>query len=382
MKLIDKLVWKELIGPFITGLFMFLMLVFAAGTLFKAADWLVQGVPPLLVLRLVILSLPGVITQTLPMAMLLAGLLSYGRLSADREATAIFASGITFLRSARVVFIMGAVVSLVAFLWNDIVVPPASASFESLKDEALKSISKSDKALSFRKERSDNKGVEMSVEVMGGYDLNRKVLRNVTITKYAVGGKQDRRPEIILYCDEAKPGDQDGLDWVYQNGYIIAVTPDEESGKIEYAIPVTFEELRSNPKAPSLGKNFEEVLRSKVTDPNTKSFNEFRKEIQQRKAKGEIVRGQEVDLYGKISLPIASFIFGIVGAALGITTKRGAGKTVGFGMAIFIVFLYWVFYHSMFVVGKNGGLPPMLASFMADIVGAVAAVLLAMRASR
>ena len=51
-------------------------------------------------------------------------------------------------------------------------------------------------------------------------------------------------------------------------------------------------------------------------------------------------------------------------------------------MAIGIVFLYWVFYHSMFVVGKNGGLPPMLASFAADIVGAAVAVVLAFRASR
>ena len=72
----------------------------------------------------------------------------------------------------------------------------------------------------------------------------------------------------------------------------------------------------------------------------------------------------------------------MVGAALGLTTKRGGGKTVGFGLAIFIVFLYWVFYHSMFVVGKNGGLPPMLASFLADIVGALVAVVLAFRASR
>jgi lipopolysaccharide export LptBFGC system permease protein LptF len=51
-------------------------------------------------------------------------------------------------------------------------------------------------------------------------------------------------------------------------------------------------------------------------------------------------------------------------------------------MAIFIVFLYWVFYHSMFVVGKNGGLPPMLASFLADIVGAFVGLVLTVRASR
>ena len=52
---------------------MFLALVFAAGSLFQAADWLVQGVPAWQVCKLVLFSLPSVITQTFPMAMLLSG---------------------------------------------------------------------------------------------------------------------------------------------------------------------------------------------------------------------------------------------------------------------------------------------------------------------
>ena len=93
-------------------------------------------------------------------------------------------------------------------------------------------------------------------------------------------------------------------------------------------------------------------------------------------------RGKEVNLYGKIALPLAAMIFGLLGAALGCNTQRGGSKTVGFGMAVFIVFLYYVFYRSMWVVGQNGGLPPMLASFLADIVGFTIAVVLAVRASR
>ena len=80
MRILDRLIWTELIGPFITGMFMFLALVFAAGSLFQAADWLVQGIPPPQVGRLVLYSLPSVITQTFPMAMLLSGLLGFGQL--------------------------------------------------------------------------------------------------------------------------------------------------------------------------------------------------------------------------------------------------------------------------------------------------------------
>ena len=148
--------------------------------------------------------------------------------------------------------------------------------------------------------------------------------------------------------------------------------------------PVDFEELEALPHGASVGKTFDEMLNTEVTDPNRKNFRDLQKEIRSDRQKGrsDEARGKEVDLYGKIALPLASMIFGMLGAALGLNTQRGASKAVGFGLAIFIVFLYWVFYHSMFVVGKNGGLPPMLASFLADIVGAVIALVLAIRASR
>ena len=382
MRILDRLIWTELFGPFITGMFMFLAMVFAAGSLFQAADWLVQGIPPIQVYKLVLFSLPSVITQTFPMAMLLSGLLGFGQLSSNREAVALFAAGINFVRMSRVVLLMGAVVSLTAFLWNDYVVPPASTAFWDMKTEVFRHLEKSDKPLNFNRERKDGKGLEESIAIQGGYDANQRILRHVTITVYSSDLERLGQPALVLYCDRARPVDESGINWTYYDGYMIPIVPDRQTGRIETSMPLNFNEVRSSPATPSIGKNFDDVLRADITDPDRKSFHELRKEILQDRKKGRDTRSKEVNLYGKIALPLASFIFGIVGAALGLTTKRGAGKTVGFGMAISIVFVYWVFYHSMFVVGKNGGLPPMLASFAADIVGAAVAVVLAFRASR
>ena len=38
---------------------MFMMLVFAAGSLFQATEWLVQGIPGIIVLKLVLFSVPS-----------------------------------------------------------------------------------------------------------------------------------------------------------------------------------------------------------------------------------------------------------------------------------------------------------------------------------
>lgn len=382
MRLLDRLILKDLIGPFINGFLMFMMLVFAAGSLFQATEWLVQGIPGIIVLKLVLFSIPGLVTQVLPMAMLLAGLLGFGRLSADREIVAIFAAGVSFPRAARIVLVMGALVSIVAYGWNDIVVPAASTAFWDLKIETFKHIGKEEKALSRIIDSKDNKGVEELVTVNGGYDAKAHLFRRVNILKFDARPERRGQPLVNIYCEQVRFLDERGVNATYERGYFVPFIPDPKTGRIEEGMPVTFATLKLLPFGASIGKSFEEVLKSDVTDPNRKSFRDLKAEIQVARKGGEDVRGREVDLYGKISLPFASFIFGIVGAALGCNTQRGGGKTVGFGTAIFIVFLYWVFYHAMFVVGKNGGLPPIAASFLADIVGAAAGIALAMRASR
>ena len=382
MRLLDRLILKDLIGPFINGFLMFMMLVFAAGSLFKATEWLVMGVPPVTVLKLVLFSIPGFVTQVLPMAMLLAGLMGFGRLSADREIVAIFAAGVAFPRVARIVLVMGALVSVIAFGWNDVVVPAASTAFWDLQIKTFAHLGKEEKPLFRSIEFKGGKGVEELVTVNGGYDAKTHVFRRVNILKFDSRPDRKGQPLINIYCDAVRFSDDRGLNATYEHGYFTPFTPDPKTGKIEEGITVNFDTLKTLPFGAKVGESFEEVLQSDVTDPDRKSFHDLKLEIQAARKLGKDVRGQEVNLYGKIALPFASFIFGIVGAALGCNTQRGGGKTVGFGTAIFIVFLYWVFYHAMFVIGKNGGLPPIVASFLADIVGAVIGTILAIRASR
>lgn len=382
MRLLDKLVWKDLVAPFINGLAMFMLLIFAAAYMFPATELLVKGVPLPIVAQIVLYSLPSVVTQTFPMAMLLAGLMAFGRLSADREAVALFAAGISFPRMVRSVLIAGTLVSAAAFLWNDNIVPPASTKYWEIKNEAAKNIRSSSKPFTYNMYGPDGDSLERTVSIQSGFDAATRTVKDVFIVQLSKDPARKGQPDIVLFCKRAKVSDNKGTDWTYYDGYITTYAPDAKTGRLDDFLPINFDVLKLKPNVPSMGKNFDAVLTSEVTDPNRKSFAQLRAEIKETQARGGDTRGKEVDLYGKIALPLASLIFGIVGAALGLNTQRGGGKAVGFGVAIFIVFIYWVFYNAMFVVGKNGGLPPMLASFLADIVGAFVGLILAIRASR
>ncbi len=388
MRLIDKLVLKELIGPFLTGLMMFMMLVFTAGFLFQATSLITQGVPLPQVLAFIVYALPSVVTQTFPMAMLLAALMGFGRLSSDSEAVAVFASGISFPRMARTVLIFGACVSIVAFVWDETVVPPATRAMYDVKQTAVQHLLKSNRPLSYDIQNSTDQTIEETVKVQGGYDRKNRTLKEVTIVKYSSRPPWNGGVQIVVHCARAQAAvsgalDQTGLNWTYLNCDITIYALDTKTGRL---IPqlIHFNKTKILPESTTVGKSFNEVINGVVQDSNRLSLLELRGDIQKDLRAGRIVeaRGKEVDLYGKIALPLASIIFGLVGAALGLNTRRGAGGNFGFGMAIFIVFLYWVFYHAMYVVGQNGGLPPALASFLADIVGATLGVLLMIRASK
>ncbi len=383
MRLIDKLLLKDLVGPFINGLAMFTILVFSVAFLPQATDLLLQGAGIGIVFKLVLLSLPEVITQTLPMAMLLAGLLGFGRLSGDHETVAIFASGISFPRAARSVFVGGIVVSIAAFLWNDYIVPPCKLQFVVIRQKLSSQMMKSDRPMDYPIRNNDNT-IDKYVTVAKGYDAKKHALKNVTIVQYSRDSRRLGQIEAELYCDRAVENGLTAInDWTYYDGWLTTYVPDAATGDISVHI-IMFKTLKSSPQSLSPGENLKEVLGQEITDPSARNFRNLREEIKQDRKRGRYAeaRGKEVNLYGKIALPLAAMIFGLLGAALGCNTQRGGSKTVGFGMAVFIVFLYYVFYRSMWVVGQNGGLPPMLASFLADIVGLAIALVLAVRASR
>ena len=110
MKIIDRYVWKELLVPFLLGIFVFTFLLLL-DKIFDLTDLIInKGVPIPLVILLLTYILPAFLVLTIPIGFLLAILVAFGRLSADMEIVALKASGVSPLRLLRpvLVFAVGA----------------------------------------------------------------------------------------------------------------------------------------------------------------------------------------------------------------------------------------------------------------------------------
>jgi lipopolysaccharide export system permease protein len=91
-----------------------------------------KGLPPSVIMEVFVLSVPFIIAMTLPMAVLVAVLHTMSRLAADSEITAMTANGISVSRIARPVLLGAAVVALLAFVWNDQVLPRSNHRLRTL----------------------------------------------------------------------------------------------------------------------------------------------------------------------------------------------------------------------------------------------------------
>jgi len=376
MKLVDRLVWRELVGPLVSSVLMFLMLLFTSAYLIKLTDLMVQGAPLSVVAKVGLFSLPLLITQTLPMGLLLGTLLAFGRLSGDSENIALYACGVSFYRIARPVAVTGFFVGVLAIVWNETVVPPATSEMYRLQQTVVETIKATDRPLYYVDKKKGSEDVDLVVIIKGGYDVRSRMLRKVTIMK--MSDEKPGLPDVIVYADRALAKDVKGLDWEFFDAYVKYVRPEPDS---MVQADSYFKVLRTLPKGVSLERDFKGILQAEVTDNRQMTFVQLRDKIRKERAEGDPLRtadGDEFDLWSKISLPLASLIFGLVAAPLGIRPHRGS-KTMGFGIAIGLIFCYWFLHNSMFQVAKGGSMQPIAAAFTADFVGLLAAVFLMYR---
>ncbi|MGC8863992.1 MAG: LptF/LptG family permease, partial [Armatimonadota bacterium] len=93
------------------------------------------------------------------------------------------------------------------------------------------------------------------------------------------------------------------------------------------------------------------------------------------------IRQLEVHKWNRIALPMSSLVFAMLAAPLGVRPYR-SGSSVGFGLSILLIFLYWMVWHYTSSLAIQGHISPAVGAFFADVIGIVAAVGLVRRAAK
>ena len=132
IKIIDRYIFKEILGPFVYALVL-LTMVLLLNRLLRMMDMIItKGLDVWIVLEIILLSLPFMFAVTVPMSVLVAMVVSFGRLSGDNEIVSLKASGVSLYR----LVVPGLVFSFFVFLgmvyFNNNILPNTNHRLKNL----------------------------------------------------------------------------------------------------------------------------------------------------------------------------------------------------------------------------------------------------------
>ncbi len=356
MRLLDRYIGREVFSHALLGLAIFTFVLFVP-QLVRLMELVVRhSAGPETGLKLVLYTLPGVFTFTVPMAVLVGVLLGLGRLSADSETIALSALGMGLRRFLYPVVVLAALAAVVTFAMTNYWGPMGLRKFRGLEEEL----------------RATQASFEVQPRVF-----------------------DERFPKLVLYIQDvvatatrwhglllAETGNEDVSRLTLASEAV--VVPGDEHGKFQLTLRngSTHEYSNNEPNRYSVST----FGQSDVPITVVNSDNPRRREpaIGELPASellheiGEKQREARVEFHRRLALPAACLVFALVGVPMGARPRRG-GRAIGALLTLLLICGYYL----LFVLGtgmaRRGAVSPLAGLWAANVITAVLAFFLVPR---
>jgi lipopolysaccharide export system permease protein len=308
-----------------------------------------RGVPLLDIVRTFALILPAFLEVTVPMALLLAILLGFGRLASDSEIVALKTSGVSLYQMTKPVVVFMVLSALATFAIAIWVRPWANGALREQLFEVIKSrVSAGFKEKIFN---TDFPGLVLYIEEIepGGGTLKGLLIsdarnpqnKNTVIAKIGLLVPNEASKTVTLRL----------LD-----GTIYGVGGSEGSfQKTDFTVYDVSLALT----------NFGE-MRPQQKDPKEMTLSELSSRIDSERANGRPAYEEEIELHRKFSIPFACVVFTLVGVPLSIPPSR-AVRSRGFSMSLALIFLYYIPLTVGQTLADKGLLPAVVGLWMPNL---------------
>jgi len=183
-------------------------------------------------------------------------------------------------------------------------------------------------------------------------DPTTQTLQHVTIIQY----DRDQHPSEIIFSDKAN---YVAPTWSFVDATIYHIAPDGSLSATS-----TDPKLRVD-----IGEPPGEIAkRATLSNPE---------EMSRVQIKGQLDSGQLTPLQenqfratyeAKAARPFAAFVFALIAVPFGLRPTRGGGASLGFGLAVAIVFVYYVIVTIFASIGEFGGPAAFIAAWTPNVL--------------
>lgn len=349
MRRLDRYILIETLTPLLFGLAAFTSL-FIGTDLVNLSQMIIRyGAPWSVLVEMLLLKSPEFLVWTFPMAMLMATLLSLSKLSGTSELVAMRAGGVSYYRLMMPVILLAVVVSGATIAINEYLVPSADLRYQKILYEKVyqKSLPKVTNNIML----DEYQGGKLSRIIYGvKYDSSTQTMTDVSIIQFEQGrpAQQTTAKKLVWEKDH----------WYLEDGtiYLLNIGNDAPVAKMSFQGGRQELPLDYQPRdIPRLNKK-----------PDKMSIRELSAQIMLLQDNPEKLREYQLQYHLKFSIPFASLVFALVGAPLGIQSHRSA-RSIGFGLSIVIIFVYYILLTMGSAMVQGGYLPPIVGAWWQDV---------------
>ncbi len=335
LTILDRYLVTEFSGPFVLGLAAFTLIFVATQILAIGKLVTEQHASLAAAIEYFLWDMPQFLLLVVPMAVLFGTLLTMQRLSGESEITAMMAGGISLQRIIVPLAVVGVVISVLALLVQEELVPLANDRAAYIREEVIEHLSPAASNLTVV---TPLPGGGKQVTIAGALDPQTQSLLNVTVLRY---DNKARLGEMIV-SGKARYEDQT---WTFQNAMTYHFGP---AGDMT-------ESMNSPTLTVDIGEKPNQVAKRNFStqDPENLSRAEIASALA-TDALSDAQRNQFQATYAaKLARPFASLVFVLFAAPLGLRRVRGGGTPLGFGLAVVIVFVYYVISTLFLSIGSS-----------------------------
>ena len=410
MKKINKYVILEIIGPFLAGI-LFFTFIFVIQLLPELIRLIMNNGAPLFnSLEVFVYMLPFNIAITIPMSILMAGIIGYGRLSSDNEIIVMRALGFSHIKIYTPIIILGIITFFFSLFFNNVIMSESNYRYRTLISYMINikpsiAVGKlefteiSDMRLSIGSEYADDKSIS-NVVVYDGSTSDKKIIT----AKYGLWKNNEANSRVVtltLYDGIVQEMPMYGF---VSNDYTVFDSMDiniirkvstlslHERGLREMPAWKIYNKIQdaktnaiisvNNQISAIIYNSYNNI--SNITTLETFS-NEYIKtnskeiyEIREKAIDESVPYFYYVEFYKYLSIPAACLFMVLIGAPLGIVGKR-SGKGFGFGLSVIVVVIYYLLITLAEIMASGKKVSPFLAMWFPNIMLAITGTILMVR---
>jgi LPS export ABC transporter permease LptG len=366
--LLDLYVSGQYLRIFCLGL-VSLLGVFYISTFMDLADKLFRGSATTgMILQYFFYQTPQYIFYIIPMAALVATLVTIGLLTKSSELIVMRACGISLYRTAAPLLLFGAVASAVLFGLQERVI-----AYSNREADRLNRVIRGYPPASFGAlDRRWMIGESGDVYHYDLFDPSKNEFHQFTVYRVD-GARWDLRGVTRATRVALTPsGEGEGRStwgWVGTDGWSRDFSSTTKNEVKKTAVSYSpFARRSLSLESPSYFKNDEPIA-------DLMTYGQLKRYVAQLQIGGYDVMRYLVELQRKIAFPFVTIVLTLLGVPFAVTTGR-RGALYGIGAAIILAIVYWLLVSVCAALGAGGLLPPMLAAWTPNILFAAAAVYL------